>query len=150
MKTAIALALSLLVAGAAGAARVDADPYVRSVDGVSIHLGVVPTETPRDARRWAVAMPGVPAGGLGAKHVTVALYDDRDGSRISDARVVAYLVDVGRSRTERVLLPTAIAGYTTFGNYFSMPGAGSYRIRVEVRTPGHPTPRSATFDYSTR
>lgn len=142
MKNSITIAFAVLLASSAAPAleTVD-DPYARTVDGVSVYLGVVPAEAPGepDLRRHG-GMPG-------ARHVTVALYEH--GVRLEDARVSAYLA-VDRAKSERVLEPMRIAGVTTFGNEFSMPGAGPYEIRVEVRTTAHPRPRIATFRYTPR
>ena len=113
-------------------------PTHKVVDGISIYLGVLPAEMilgHPDSHTEAEMHGGIPAGEH-HYHVTVALFDAATGKRITAAKVKAKVSELALSGTEKELEPMRIAGAISYGNYFRMPGAGIYRIRVQVRQPG--------------
>ena len=113
-------------------------PSHKVVGGVSIYLGVLPAEMilgHPDSHAEAEMHGGVPPG-KHHYHVTVALFDAATGKRITAAKVKATVSELALSGTEKELEPMRIAGAISYGNYFRMPGAGIYRVRVQVRQPG--------------
>lgn len=147
---AVAICIGLLVA-AAPLYGESADPYVRTVEGVRIHLGVVPAEVMRAYHRHsaealmhhASAHEDLP----GEKHVMVALFDAATGQRITAARVSARIAGIRTARATRELEPMRVAGAMTFGNFLPMAGPGSYEIRVEVQLPDRARPLRTSFIY---
>lgn len=106
------------------------------VDGVAIYIGVLPAEMVKGHPRThseGVMHGGVPAG-KNRYHLVVALFDEKaGGKRISGAGVKARISEFGLSGQEKKLDPIVIAGTVTYGNYFSMPNPGPYRINLEIR-----------------
>lgn len=142
------LAASLFLFAAAAAA---ADSNLHKVvHGVSIYLGVFPAEMilgqPRP-RAEAEMHGGVPAGEH-RYHVTVALFDNATGRRITGARVKANVSEVGLSGVQKKLEPMLIAGSVSYGNYFNMPSTSNpYHIQVRFELPGVADVIEAEFDY---
>ena len=63
--------------------------YSQVVDGVAVYFGMIPAELVRGHPREhpeGVMHGGVP---VGESHLTVAVFDDKTGRRISDAEVTA-------------------------------------------------------------
>ena len=118
------------------------------VGDVVIYLGVLPgymvrghpPEHPESAMHG-----GVPAG---ESHVVVALFERTSGRRITNAVVEASISGKHMERVRKPLESMAVAGALTYGNYFSLPGAGPYRIEVEVRLPADTKPVRATFHWA--
>ncbi len=123
-----ALALSAAVALAA-----DTSTH-KVVDGVSIYIGVLPAEMLRGHPKThpeGVMHGGVPAG-ENHYHLVVALFDEASGQRISGASVKARVSELGLAGQEKELSPMMIAGTVTYGNYFSLPNPGPYRIKLAI------------------
>lgn len=134
---------------AAAAAAADSNLH-KVVHGVSIYLGVFPAEMilgqPRP-RAEAEMHGGVPAGEH-RYHVTVALFDNATGKRITGAQVKANVSEVGLSGVQKKLEPMLIAGSVSYGNYFNMPTTSNpYRIQVRIELPGVADVIEAQFDY---
>jgi hypothetical protein len=142
------LAASLFLFAAAAAA---ADSNLHKVvNGVSIYLGVFPAEMilgqPRP-RAEAQMHGGVPAGEH-RYHVTVALFDNAAGKRITGAQVKASVPEIGLSGVQKKLEHMLIAGAVSYGNYFAMAATSNpYRIQVRIELPGVADVIEAQFDY---
>jgi uncharacterized protein involved in high-affinity Fe2+ transport len=88
---------------------------------------------------------GVP---VGENHLTVALFDDRTGVRITRAKVSATITGPDRFKLTKKLEPMTIAGVVTYGNYFSMPGPGPYRIVLHIQAPDARQGIEAVFTWA--
>lgn len=131
-------------------APVGAQPHQQVVDGIAIYLGIVPAQVvrghgPEHAERQMHA--GVPAG---ENHLVIALFDDKSGKRITDADVMAKVSGKGSPAIQKRLEPMEIAGAMSYGGYFYMAGAGSYRIELRIRLPGSPRAIPAVFNWTRR
>ena len=80
-------------------------------------------------------------------HVLVSVFDARKGSRLTDLEVKARIGELGLAETVKRLEPMVIGDTVTYGNYFSMPAAGPYIIRVEMRRPGEQRWLHVEFEY---
>ena len=89
---------------------------------------------------------GIPSRGR-RDHVVVALFDDATGRRIEDAEVTVAVMGPGLGSVWTPLEPMRIADMITYGNYFTMPTEGAYRIQVRIRRPGHAQPVEAAFTH---
>jgi hypothetical protein len=124
--------------------------YMKTAGGLAIYLGVLPAEL---AQGHPPQHPeGRMHGGVPSTkrqhHVVAAVFDTKDGSRVTDAQVTAGVAEVGLGRTEKRLEPMVIDKTISYGNYFSMGGPGPYRIEIKVlRAAGH-RPVTAVFEYS--
>lgn len=138
------LAGLLLVVSATAAV----DGYRQVVDGVAVYFGMMPAELVRGhppEHPEGQMHGGVP---VGENHIMVALFEDRTGKRITRAEVTATITGAGNFKAEKKLEPMTIAGAATFGNYFTMPGPGPYRIAVRIRTPGISHDIQAVFTWA--
>lgn len=107
--------------------------YHRVVGDVAIYFGILPAELMRGHP------PGHPESGMhggvpvGENHLTVALFEDKTGVRITRAKVSATITGPDSFKVTKKLEPMIIAGSATYGNYFSMPGPGPYRIVLHIQ-----------------
>ncbi len=104
------------------------------VDGVSIYIGVLPAQMLRGHPKTHPegAMHGGVPGGENNYHLVVALFDEASGKRITGAWITASVSELGLAGEQKKLSPMVIAGTVTYGNYFSMPSPGQYRINLEI------------------
>jgi len=117
--------------------------YRQVVDGVAVYFGVMPAELVRGHPREhpeSEMHSGVPAG---ENHLVIALFNDKTGERITRAEITATITGPDRFKAEKKLESMLVAGAATFGNYFTMPGPGPYRIACvfERRVSGMTTRR---------
>ncbi|MBI3777619.1 MAG: hypothetical protein HY274_01680 [Gammaproteobacteria bacterium] len=129
-------------------ATVAAGGYQQVADGVAIYFGILPAELVRghpSVHPESGMHGGVP---VGENHITVALFEDKTGKRITRAEVTATITGPGNFKAEKKLESMVIAGAATFGNYFTMPGPGPYRIALRIRTPGIGHDIEATFTWA--
>lgn len=109
--------------------------YRQIVDGVVVYFGMMPAELVRGhppAHPESTMHGGVQ---VGENHLTVAVFDDKTGRRITDAKVTAHITGDRIPDMEKQLESMVIAGSVTYGSYFYMPGAGPYRIELRIRLP---------------
>lgn len=141
----VLLATALLIASPAGAA-----DYYKTADGMAVYLGVLPAElvlghSPEHPEKQMHG--GVPRGKR-QHHIVIALFDSRNGERITDADVSARVQELGLAPISKKLEPMTIDKTVSFGNYFALSAPGPYRIDVEIRRHGAPKPITVRFDYS--
>ena len=128
----------------------EATPFQKAVGGITIYLGVAPAKVVQGHPKQhpeGQMHGGVPTGG-GRYHVTVALFDQATGRRITNADVTATVREIGLGGATKKLGAMAINGTVTYGNYFEMPSAGTYRIQLEIRRPGMASAIRTEFDYT--
>ena len=121
----------------------------RTVDGMTIYIGVIPSEIAAKhlPSHQEALMHGGTRSGDRFQHLVVAVYDAKTNQRISDAKVTASVADLGVTAEEKLLEPMTIADTLSYGNYFSMTPKRHYVITVSVRRPGVHQPTQAQFDY---
>ena len=116
----------------------------KTIDGVTIYLGVTPASAIAAVER---AMHGGVSQAPRQYHVMVALFDSSSGQRITDAVVHARVFnEYGISRQE-LLEPMSVADSMTYGNYFTMPDAGNYKVVLDINRPGAPGVVKARLEY---
>lgn len=146
-KIASSLALMSLI-GAVSLPLRAADSMSRVVDGVAIYLGVVPAAIVRGhpGEHPESTMHG--GATTGDQHVMIALFDNKSGARITDARVYAGVKGPKRFDAEKELEPMLVASAPSYGNYFSPYAPGSYRIALRIRLPGAMRDVRTTFTWT--
>lgn len=138
-----AAAIAVWASCAAAAPR---DPKV--VDGITVYLGVVPTELIRrySAKREETRMHvGVPSGS-GFHHVVVHFVDSRPHHSESK-EVRATVRPLGLAPEVRTLEPMRVGSADTYGNYFSMPGGNPFEIAIGLRRPGERNWHRVEIEY---
>lgn len=122
--------------------------YRQVVNGVAIYFGILPAELVRGH------VPEHPESGMhggvpvGENHLTVALFEDKTGVRITRAKITATISGPDSFKTTKKLEPMTIAGSITYGNYFSMPGPGPYRITLHIQVPDAREAIEAVFAWA--
>lgn len=109
----------------------------KTAGGLSVYFGLVPAEILGQHSKdhaEATAHDG-PADGEHEYHLIIAIFDATTGVRIEDAKVTARVSSLGLVGPSKTLEPMMIADTVTYGNYFNLPGEGTYRIDVEIERP---------------
>lgn len=126
-----------------------ADGQYKTVDGLSVYVGVLPAEMllghPKGHHEREMH-GGVPAG-INRYHVVVALFDAASGKRITDARVRIAGASIGMASAWTKAEPMLINNVTTYGAYITLPEPGPYKIQVEIQRPGAGKAIEIEFDY---
>jgi hypothetical protein len=123
----------------------------QTVDDVTIYLGVMPaglvqghSTVPGDPQ----ALHGGTPQNRSSHHIVVALFDAQTGARIADARIRAGVGDRSyNGEPDRSLEPMQIDGMMSYGNFFLLQGAGTWRIHLEILRAGASRPIEADFAY---
>lgn len=134
----------MLVSGPAMANHISQHQHV---DGMDVYYGIVPAaiaEGRHPTGHPESSLPGGPP--TGSYYLVVSLIDSRSGRHISDANISA-VVRRGIGHRETLPLPvTTVNHIVSYGNYFTMPRPGTYRIHVSIQRPGA-SPQTANFSY---
>ena len=83
--------LAAVLGFTAGGISAEESSYRKIVDGVVVYIGMVPAELVRGhppAHSESTMHGGVQ---VGENHLTVAVFDDKSGRRITDAQVTAHI-----------------------------------------------------------
>lgn len=141
------LSLSMLAGIPAGAAE---PRQQRLVGGLEVYYGVTSAEAIRSqpSDQADRSMHGGVSGHAGQYHLNVSLFDAKSHQRVSDAKVIASVGELGLAAERKPLEPMTIAGTISFGNYFRMSVPGTYRIELEIQRTDSTRPVKAKFDYS--
>ena len=119
------------------------------VDGTTVYFGVVPADVIRDhPKEYPQRVYGAAPSGPAQYYVTVAVFGGPNGKRIDDAVVKARVSTTTGAGPEKTLAPITIANSRSYGNYFTMGGAGPYKVTVHVSRPGAPKVIQAQFEYT--
>ena len=145
------LAVALAVAAPAGAGVADG---VKTVDGLTVYLGVVPAAVTRahlPAHAERTMHGGLARPGLHDVHLLVAVFNSASGKRVGNVAVTARIHGDGRKLGTVRLTPMTVNGALTYGGYASIGLLDDIMISIDIRRPGR-TPRTSTvtaqFDYS--
>ena len=117
--------------------------------GVEVYYAVLPAEMVRGYPKGSpeFEMHGGPPGGEHIHHVMVALFDGKTMERITNAKVMASVAEIGLAGTVKELEPMPIADAMTYGNYFYFYDLATYRITVEIHKPESGNVIKTSFEY---
>lgn len=109
----------------------------------TIHLGVVPASVAAQDKQLVAIHEAAPHGayrrGPKTHHVLVTVFKNPSGARLTDANVVAEVVEsdlIHVKRKEKPLEMMSMAGGVTYCNFFDLHWNGEYRIHVRIQEPG--------------
>lgn len=134
------------ITGAAAAA-----DYYKTAGNFAVYLGVVPAELVQGhspEHPEGKMHGGVPFFARRQHHVVIAVFDTKDGARVTDAEVTARVGEIGLAQTRKKLERMVIDKTISYGNYFSMGSPGPYRIEIEIVRPGSTGAVKTSFEYS--
>src|SRR5262249_13602620 len=84
------------------------------VEGMNVYLGVVPGSVIRaHPGDYPTAVSGNAPAGSEQRYVTIALFDAKNGQRITDAVVTARVAGAAQASAEKSLKPVTVAGSLT-------------------------------------
>jgi hypothetical protein len=151
LKALCLLAVPLALAAPAGAGVVDG---VRTVDGLTVYLGVVPAAVTRahpPGHTERTMHGGMARPGMHDVHLLVAVFNKTTGERLSNVAVTARIHGTNRNRWTVPLTPMTVNGALTYGGYTSLGLEQDVMISLDIKRPGR-TPRTSTvtaqFEYS--
>ncbi len=120
--------------------------------GIEAYIGFVPAEITQGHAATKADKPmhgGVPRGSH-QYHLVAAVFDANTGERISDTMVTAQVSGLALSGPRKAMDPMTIAGTTSYGAYFELPGADLYTIVLTIKRPGAAKPVTLKFTYDHR
>jgi hypothetical protein len=104
------------VAAAPAALAEMSDDYARTAGGLTVYLGMIPAELVKGPMHG-----GVPAG-VHEYHLVAAVFDATTNARVSTAAATAQVSGLGLAGMKKKLEAMEIAGTTTYGAFFNLPG----------------------------
>ena len=145
LKTALAAIMTIFAVGTAHSA-----DYFKTAGTLAVYLGVLPAEMTQghSPEHPEGKMHGGVPSSKRQHHVVIAVFDTKDGSRITNAEVTARVGEIGLAPVQKKLERMAIDKTISYGNYFSMGSPGPYRIEIEILRPGSSSPVKTGFEYS--
>ncbi len=128
------------------------DEQFKTADGLAVYLGVVPAEIIKGPPPHSADPPmhGRIPKGAHEYHIVAAVFDATTGARISNASVTAQVSGVGLSGPRKMLEPMEIAGTTTYGGFFDLPGRDLYTVKLSIERSGGARPIIMQFKYDHR
>lgn len=104
----------------------------RNVDDISIYMGIIPSDS---TNINVVLGETTKFGGLRGKkhHVTVALFDAKTSERITDAKVIARISQVGMAENRKKLKQQKYGEAVSFGRDFYLSAKGTYWIDLSIK-----------------
>lgn len=106
----------------------------KTVDGVTIYLGMVPAAEMRQhpERYPAHVLSKIPSG-KHVHHVMLVLFDDPGGERITDAVITARVAPLALGGPIKSLDPMLMAGALSYCNFFRISPSDTTVIQAEIQ-----------------
>ena len=116
----------------------------QTVNGLSVYFGVIPAQliVGHGSMHRSTDM----IHGKHTYHILVALFDNKSGERITDAKMKATVTPLGMKGLSKKLEPMH-GDLISYGNYFTMSEVTSYTIKVEIRRTDNEVKSIAHFTY---
>ena len=136
------MAVALALAAPAAAGVVDG---VKTVDGLTVYLGVVPAAVTRahpQGHTERTMHDGIAKPTIHDVHMLVAVFNSASGERIRNVAVMARIHGDGRNLGTVRLTPMTINGALTYGGYASIGLLDDIMISIDIRRPGR-TPKTS-------
>ena len=130
------LLAALVAAWGAGGLHADERGSVQSLDGMNVYVASLPEVIIQEHR---LVESGNDDAVVPERHLYVTLADQETGKRIEDAKVTALLQQEGQGDAFQPLPPTQLDDTVTYGDLFSIPEEGGYRVQLHIDRPGKPT-----------
>ena len=118
----------------------------RSIDGVDIYMGI--THANKQAQADEMKKSGLIQAIRSKKHhITVALFDSKTGQRITDARVVAGIGEMGLSSNRKKLRQEKFGEAVSYGRDFYLSQEGPYWIDLKIKRNGDTQSTMTRFEW---
>ena len=136
--------LVVILSAWAAATGLAAQEGQQTVGDLTVYLGVVPAEIVKEP------MHGGAPKGAHEHDLVAAVFNAKTGARVSDASVTAQVSGLGLAGARKRLAAMEIAGTTTYGGFFSLPGADLYTVRLAIERGSGSRPVVVDFKYDHR
>ena len=116
-------------------------------DGYAVYIGLMPAEM-IEGHTLHTMHGGIPIGQY-RYHLAIAIFDDKTGKRIKNAKVQVSInnkIGIGME-SNKTLEDMDVNGKFIYGNYFTLKTAGPFRIDVNINLGTDLKPIKVTFDY---
>ena len=113
------------------------------VDGMSIYLGVLPTQLIKDHSD----MHGGAADKEHTYHILIAIFDSKSDQRIRNVKVKATAIPLGMKGKTKNLEPMH-GNLRSYGNYFTLSKTTPYTINIEIIRPENKSKSVAKFIFN--
>jgi hypothetical protein len=132
--------------------RADIQEPAKSSHGLIVYAGVMPGFIVKGHPQShpEATMHGGPPFGSGSFHLVFAIFDEKTGARVEDARVSAKISLRGHLESQAISLDRMTIGdAVTYGGYVTYGSTGLHAIDVSIERPGLPEPVHVQFidDY---
>ena len=119
----------------------------KKIDGMDIYMGITHANLPgTDLSAQKMAMN---YGLKGKKHhITVALFDDKTGQRITDAKVIAVIGEMGLSSNRKKLRQEKFGEAVSYGRDFYLSKEGPYWIDLKIKRNGVKQATLTRFEWN--
>lgn len=128
------------------------DDRYKVVSGVAVYLGLLPAEMIKGHPRGhteSTMHRGERGRGPHEYHLVAAVFDEKAGTRIENASVLARVSGLGLAGENIALEPMSIANTITYGGFVNLPD-DIYTIKITVRRPGDAEPIAVDFKFDHR
>lgn len=119
----------------------------KSIDGIDIYMGITHANL---SGQDLSAQQMVKIHGLRGKkhHVTVALFDGKTGQRITDAKVIARIGEMGLSSNRKKLKQERFGEAVSYGRDFYLSKEGPYWIDLKIKRSGLKQATVTRFEWN--
>lgn len=119
----------------------------KTIDGIDIYMGI--THTNPANQTATVQKLGLVKGLRGKKHhVTVSLFDSKTGQRLTDAKVVAMIGEMGLSSNRKKLKQEKYGDAISYGRDFYLSKEGPYWIDLKIKRNGIKQATTTRFEWN--
>ena len=81
-------------------------------------------------------------------HIVVRLFNAKNGERLQNVTINAKVTGINFNGPARKLELMLMGGVQSYGNFFSMPLAGTYQVELEIQQEGKSETVKAVFQYA--
>lgn len=124
----------------------------KTTAGLAVYLGVIPAEIIKGPPPHSAEHPmhGRIPKGAHEYHIVAAVFEATTVTRVSNVNVTAQVSGLGLSGPRKTLEPMEIAGTTTYGGFFDLPGRDLYTVKLSIERSGDAKPAVLQFKYDHR
>ncbi|GIT99086.1 hypothetical protein [Sulfurovum sp. TSL1] len=117
----------------------------QKVDGLSVYFGVIPAQLIVGHGNMHRTTDMI--HGKHTYHILVALFDNKSGERITDAKIKATVIPLGMKGLSKKL-ESMYGDLISYGNYFTLSEVTPYIIKVEIRRAENGVKSIAEFTFT--
>ncbi len=121
------------------------------VNDIAIYLAVMPAEMLRGHPKEhpeSDMHSQARIEGENQHHIVVSLFNAKNGKRLQNVTINVKVTGINFNGPIRKLELMLMGGVQSYGNFFSMPLAGTYQVELEIQQEGKSETVKAVFQYA--